>query len=192
MAGHFLKLKQYFDALQGHTITLSFADIENILGSQLPKPAYEYISFWCPDKADQIAESWLQSGWRVENVKLGESISFIKVIQTKMPEYKIEVYLSKELVPTMVSAATNLGACKVGDYENVASYFEVEGCWKPKSSANPFSGKIDAVNYGREYKLELRCKENLVRKLIKTLRNLHPYEEALINVIPLANHLFEG
>lgn len=91
----------------------------------------------------------------------------------------------------MIEAASQMGACRVGEYENVASYYEVKGCFKPSESSNPYEGKKNEINYGTEYKLELRCEESLVRDLITTIRRLHPYEEALINVIQLSNHLFE-
>jgi hypothetical protein len=42
-----------------------------------------------------------------------------------------------------------------------------------------------------EYKVEVSCKRELVKDALKVIRKTHPYEEALINIIPLANHLFD-
>jgi len=42
-----------------------------------------------------------------------------------------------------------------------------------------------------EYKVEVNCKRELVNEALKVIRSVHPYEEPLVNIIPLANHLFE-
>lgn len=106
-------------------------------------------------------------------------------------QYKLEIYLPKDLIKTVIEEATKLGACKVGNYDYVVSYYEVEGCWKPLGEATPFSGKKNALNHGKEYKLEIRCEEPYVKNVLKRIREMHPYEEALINVIKLENTFFE-
>jgi hypothetical protein len=42
-----------------------------------------------------------------------------------------------------------------------------------------------------EHKIEVNCKRELVNEAMKVIRGIHPYDEPLVNVIPLANHLFE-
>ena len=105
--------------------------------------------------------------------------------------YKLEVYLSKELIPMMLEDVTKLGACKVNNYDHVASYYEIEGCWRPLDDSSPETGEKNIVNYGKEYKLEFRCEEPYVRGVLSKIREIHPYDEALINVIKLENHIFE-
>ncbi|MBL8092436.1 MAG: hypothetical protein JNJ43_19035, partial [Anaerolineales bacterium] len=39
--------------------------------------------------------------------------------------------------------------------------------------------------------LEVNCKRELVNQAIQTIKRVHPYEEPLINIFPLANHLFD-
>jgi len=105
-------------------------------------------------------------------------------------QYKIEVYLPKEEIENIISAASKLGACKIGNYDHVASYYQIEGCWRPLEESSPVTGEKNEVNFGSEYKLELRCEETHIRKVINKIREIHPYEEALINIIRLENHLF--
>jgi len=57
--------------------------------------------------------------------------------------------------------------------------------------ANPFEGKVGEISEGIEYKIEINCKRELVNDAIKVIKSIHPYEEPLINIIPLANHLFD-
>lgn len=36
----------------------------------------------------------------------------------------------------------------------------------------------------------MNCKRELVKDAIRAIKSVHPYEEPLINIILLANHLF--
>lgn len=188
-------LYNYFEKLNVNSIRLTYEAIEKIIEFKLPKSAYEYTAYWYPSKTHTITRSWVENGWIAENVILGDYISFkrdmVEPDQDNKVMYKIEIYLSKELIPSVIQNVSEIGGCKVGDYDNVASYFELEGCWKPTESANPYSGKINSLNHGREYKLEIRCEEKIVGIVLRRIRELHPYEEALINVIQLSNHIFE-
>jgi len=105
-------------------------------------------------------------------------------------KYKIEIFISKDLVSTMIEELSLVGACKVGEYENVASYFEIEGCWKPLETSKPATGEKNVVNFGTEYKLEIRCEEDKISEAIKIIKEIHPYEEPLFNIIKLENHLY--
>jgi hypothetical protein len=39
--------------------------------------------------------------------------------------------------------------------------------------------------------MEIRCKREYATNAIKVIRKIHPYEEPLINIIPIINELFE-
>ncbi len=43
-----------------------------------------------------------------------------------------------------------------------------------------------------DVKLEVNCKRELVDEALKVIKNHHFYEELLINIFPLANHLFKN
>jgi len=108
-----------------------------------------------------------------------------------MKKYKIEVLLPKEFIEPILSAASDLGACKVGDYDHVATFYEIEGCWKPGTESNPVTGVKNEINYGKEYKLEFRCEDSMVKEVLSEIKRIHPYEEVLINVIELVNYKFD-
>lgn len=187
------KLMSFFSKQTKEIIKLSFEEIENIIGFKLPDSAYRYNAYWHPSETHTITKSWVANSYKMAYVSLGEYVEFER-IESAIREnfvYKIEVYLSKELIPKVIEGATELGACKIGNYDHVASYYEIEGCWRPLGDSTPFSGEKNRVNYGREYKLELRCEGDYVSSVLRRVRELHPYEEALINVIRLENHLFE-
>ena len=105
-------------------------------------------------------------------------------------QYKIEIYLPEEFIESIVEEVTKLGACQVGDYTHVASYYPIKGSWCPNDNAQPVTGEKNKVNYGTEYKLEIRCAEEFIESVIEKVKEIHPYEEVLMNVIQLHNHIY--
>ncbi|WDV44066.1 divalent cation tolerance protein CutA [Clostridiaceae bacterium M8S5] len=188
----YIELYRYFKELDADYIKMTYDDIEKIIGFQLPKSAYEYKPYWHPSETHTITRSWQENNWKMINVVLGEYIEFKKSDKCELDfnkvVYKIEVYLSKDIINNVVDQVTKLGACSVGAYDHIASYYEIEGCWRPLDNSSPFSGKKNQINYGKEYKLELRCNEKCIDKVLKKIVEIHPYEQPLINVIRLENH----
>lgn len=103
---------------------------------------------------------------------------------------KIEVYLPKECIAPLCDALHEAGACRVGKYDHVVSYQPTEGFWRPLPDSAPYDGKVGEISHGCEYKLEFRCDAALVDKAVKAIRSVHPYEEPLINILPLLNESF--
>jgi hypothetical protein len=67
----------------------------------------------------------------------------------------------------------------------------VQGYYRPLPGADPFEGQVGKISEIAEYKVEVNCERALVNEAMKVIRSVHPYEEPLVNVIALANHLFE-
>ena len=63
-------LRGYFEGQPRTTtdISLSFAHIEAILGSDLPASARLYRQWWSNDWNHVQAQAWLAAGWRTELV----------------------------------------------------------------------------------------------------------------------------
>jgi len=62
-------------------VTLSFADIENIIGNGLPPSAYKYRAWWANERIGTHiwAHAWLKAGWRVDSVNLkSQRVSFVR------------------------------------------------------------------------------------------------------------------
>lgn len=68
------KLGQYLGT-QDESFTITYGDIENIIGGTLPHSAYRHKAWWANGGHSQ-ADAWLEAGWRVSEVQLGESVSF--------------------------------------------------------------------------------------------------------------------
>lgn len=100
-------------------------------------------------------------------------------------EVKIEIYMPEEYVEEIRNALTLLGACRAGDYDHVLSYQSTKGFWRPLENSNPFHGEKGKICFGTEIKAEVLCPVGLLQDAVETIKKIHPYEEPVINVIPL-------
>jgi hypothetical protein len=106
-------------------------------------------------------------------------------------DVKLEIFVPQEYVLTIRDELAKIGAGVIGSYDHCIAIHPVKGYFRPLPGANPFDGDIGVIKETMEYKVEVNCKRELVRDAIRVIKSVHPYEEPLINVLPLANHLFE-
>lgn len=106
-------------------------------------------------------------------------------------DVKLEIFVPQNHVMQLADALSEIGVGVIENYDHCVALTPVRGFFRPMEGANPFEGKVGEINEVAEYKLEVNCMRELVKDAIQLIRRVHPYEEPLINVIPLANHLFE-
>ena len=104
---------------------------------------------------------------------------------------KIEIFIPAEYTNKLREALNNIGALGVGNYDNVMSITEIKGCWRPLAGANPFDGTIDKISEAEEDKIEFSTDIKNIENIIKVVKEIHPYEEPVINIIPLLNYRFD-
>jgi hypothetical protein len=105
-------------------------------------------------------------------------------------DVKLEIFVPQEYTLKICDELSKIGVGRVGNYDHCMAMYPVQGSYRPLEGANPFEGTVGVVSEGTEYKMEINCKRELIDEAIKVIKSVHPYEEPLINVIPLANHLF--
>jgi len=105
-------------------------------------------------------------------------------------DVKLEIFVPKEYALQIRDELAKIGVGRIGNYDHCVAFYPVQGSYRPLPGANPFEGEIGKINEGTEYKIEVNCRRELVNDAIKVIRSVHPYEEPLINIFPLANHLF--
>ncbi len=108
-----------------------------------------------------------------------------------LPVYKIEVYVPNEAFEQVLHAIHTAGAGIIGNYDHVFAATQVTGHWRPLIGANPYLGKIGEIESTPEIKIEVNCKREMVQQTVHAIRKAHPYEEPLIQVIPVLNDFFE-
>ncbi|MFE4571366.1 DUF7662 domain-containing protein [Paenibacillus chitinolyticus] len=74
-----LKYDPLYTYLNTVRITLSYKEIEEIIGGTLPESAYEHSEWWDNNTGSRSQNrAWLDAGWKVVSKKLGESVTFEK------------------------------------------------------------------------------------------------------------------
>lgn len=102
--------------------------------------------------------------------------------------YKLAFFVPKEQKEDVKEALFAIG---VGSYENYDKCsWEVAGTGQFRAllGANPFLGQVGNVETVEEFKVEMICKDNLIRKAVQTLKDVHPYEEVAYEVIHLEEY----
>ena len=70
-------LEKFLNIQNVNQIELTFSEVEKIIGDALPPSAYKYRAWWGNGGHSQ-ANAWLNAGWRVDKIKLRDSILFAK------------------------------------------------------------------------------------------------------------------
>ncbi|KAF0109751.1 MAG: divalent cation tolerance CutA family protein [Chloroflexi bacterium] len=108
------------------------------------------------------------------------------------PFFKIEIFCPEESLDEILEALAGARAGEIGKYDRCASVTQVQGAWRPLEGSNPAFGEAGKLYSGNECKIEVNCREEFLAEAIQAVREVHPYEEWVINVIPLANARYGG
>lgn len=98
---------------------------------------------------------------------------------------KIIVTVPPENVNEVRNAICESGAGIIGNYTYCSTSTKSIGTFKPNDKATPYIGENNKLEFVEEEKLEVVCDVNNVKKVILKLREVHPYEEPAIDIIPL-------
>lgn len=99
---------------------------------------------------------------------------------------KLEIFLPEEALPAVARALREAGAGHIGKYDSCLSYSRVTGCWRPLEGTSPYLGQVGEISAEPELKVEVTCPTEKVDQVLAAVKRAHPYEEPVINVIPLA------
>lgn len=73
----------------------------------------------------------------------------------------------------------------IGNYTCCSSAIKCVGTFKPNENSNPYIGEKNKIEYVNEEKLEVICNVEDVKEVVQTIRQVHPYEEPAIDIVPL-------
>ena len=103
----------------------------------------------------------------------------------KINKVKIFVTIPLDSVEKVREAVCNAGAGIIGEYTFCTSSTKSIGTFIPSENANPHIGERNKLEFVEEEKLEVVCSIDKVKKVIAKLREVHPYEEPGIEIVPL-------
>ena len=98
---------------------------------------------------------------------------------------KIVVYVPETHADLVRDAMGKAGAGLVGDYKHCSFSVKGIGRFVPLDTAHPTIGKIGELTEVIEERIETVCLKEDLRKIIDTIKAVHPYEQVAIDVYPL-------
>lgn len=103
---------------------------------------------------------------------------------------KIAVTVPVANVNELRTAICEEGAGVIGNYTYCTSSTKSLGTFKPNDEANPYIGLNNKLEFVEEEKLEFVCDIDKVKAVISKLREVHPYEEPEIDIVPLIDESY--
>ncbi len=98
---------------------------------------------------------------------------------------KLEIFIPENFLPALQKTLCELDAGHIGKYDCCLSYSHVVGVWRPLEGTHPYSGEVGVVSQEKELKVEVTCNLEDLDTIIAAIKAIHPYEEPVINAIPL-------
>ena len=98
---------------------------------------------------------------------------------------KLEIFIPETHLAALQQALRAVDAGHIGSYDCCLSYSRVTGCWRPLAGTAPYLGRPGELSSQPELKVEVTCLTEKVALTVAAVKEIHPYEEPVINVIPL-------
>ncbi len=98
---------------------------------------------------------------------------------------KLELFAPKEYLPQIEAALWAVDAGHIGAYDRCLSVSAVESTWRPLAGSDPFLGAEGELCRAEEMKVEVTCLAEKAAETVAAVKAAHPYEEPVINVLPL-------
>ena len=98
---------------------------------------------------------------------------------------KLEIFIPETHLHILQETLAEHDAGHIGKYDSCISYSHVKGTWRPLEGAEPYKGEKGTLSIEDELKVEVTCKVENLDTIIEAVKKIHPYEEPVINAIPL-------
>ncbi len=95
---------------------------------------------------------------------------------------KLEFYVPLEACEQVKEAIFSVGAGEIGNYRRCCWQTLGEGQFEPMMGSSPSIGKLGVLEFLKEIKVEMVCRESIIKDVIEKLKATHPYEEPAYNV----------
>lgn len=112
-----------------------------------------------------------------------------------MPDFKyckLEIFIPESHLELLQKTLRAVDAGHIGRYDCCLSYSRVTGCWRPLPGTTPYCGTAGEISAEPELKVEVTCLTQKVDLTVDAVKKIHPYEEPVINVIPLYRTSFSS
>jgi hypothetical protein len=91
--------------------------------------------------------------------------------------YKLSFYVPESHLEPVKNALFAKGAGYYKSYDHCCWQVKGEGQFRPLADSQPYLGRTRQLEKVVEYKVEMICIDAVVKNVVQTLLNVHPYEE---------------
>ena len=98
---------------------------------------------------------------------------------------KLEIFIPEIHLDALQAVLGEVDAGHIGHYDCCLSYSRVMSTWRPLTGTNPYIGKANTISCEPELKVEVTIRAERLKETMEAIKRVHPYEEPVINVIPL-------
>lgn len=99
--------------------------------------------------------------------------------------FKLEIFIPESHFEDLRKSLQSVDAGHIGNYDCCLSYSRVIGTWRPLPGTDPFIGEEGVISEEEELKVEVTVTGSRLDETIVAIKEVHPYEEPVINVIEL-------
>lgn len=99
--------------------------------------------------------------------------------------FKIGVNIPAEFLQTLMDSINDNMESLYPLYDRTFNYWPVKGTWRPLPGATPYNGTVGRIVLADEMRLEFTVKEKDLEKVLMIIKDVHPYEEPVIDIIPM-------
>jgi len=91
----------------------------------------------------------------------------------------------EENTEELIEAMARAGAGIIGNYSHCAFITPGFWNWLSEEGSNPTIGKVGKMSREPENKIEMVCPEESLKKVLKAIKNTHPYENPPVDIVKL-------
>ncbi|MFO8060408.1 MAG: Nif3-like dinuclear metal center hexameric protein [Bacillota bacterium] len=114
----------------------------------------------------------------------GLGLEDVEPISPRRDLLKMVVFVPEDAAEDVRRSLGRAGAGHVGNYSHCSFAVEGEGAFMPLQGADPFIGSPGELSRVRETRVEAILPRHLLDAVAKAVREVHPYEEPVIDVWP--------
>lgn len=96
--------------------------------------------------------------------------------------FKLVFFVPEDDVERVKEALFATGAGRYPRYDKCAWQTIGTGQFRPLEGSSPHIGRQDALERVTEYRVEILCRDTVVREAVRALISAHPYEEPAYEV----------
>lgn len=132
----------------------------------------------------------MDNAWNGVNFKMAEMLGLFNLsILSPLPQQllKLVTYVPSSHADSVRQALFEAGVGTIGDYDACSYNSEGFGTFRAGENAHPYCGEIGELHQELEMRIEMVLPRHLRARVVRTLLQVHPYEEPAFDLIAIEN-----